>query len=102
MQNVLPIAEIDEFAVEVFLNTNGYYWRKPRGAPVVCVALEQEAHALFIRNLIESGLFLQGRHIPATHLQGQLGVLRVLTGYFAARNFSPRSFQLKTLTSWQC
>src|SRR5215469_5636219 len=45
-----------EFTLDIFFNTNGYTWRKPRGWPLLSIALEQRAHAELIRTMIVRGI----------------------------------------------
>jgi phenylacetate-coenzyme A ligase PaaK-like adenylate-forming protein len=85
---------IKRFVIDIFTNSNGYYWRKPRGWPSISVTLEQPGHAEVIKQLIRDGLVVAGRVIPARHILSQNGPLRVLTGYFWAQGFSPRDYGL--------
>jgi hypothetical protein len=89
---------LDGFAIDIFFNSNGYYWRKPSGWPLISVALEQSTHADMIEQLIRSGLIVRNRHLPAKHIQAQSGTIRTLTGYYFAKGFSPREFDLKSLS----
>jgi phenylacetate-coenzyme A ligase PaaK-like adenylate-forming protein len=88
---------IQEFTLDVFLNTNGYYWRKPAGWPVLSIALEQPGHVEMIKSFIKDGLVVRGRSIPARRIQSQNGPLRTLTGYLWATDFFPRDFGIKTV-----
>jgi hypothetical protein len=80
----------DGFALDVFNNTNGYFWRKPPRWPVLAVTLEQQTHADLIARLIRDGLPLKGRRSPVRHIQGQCAPMRTLTGYYASSGFQPR------------
>jgi hypothetical protein len=84
-----PLDSIEEFTLDLFFNTNGYHWRKPRGWPVVSIALEQPAHADLVRTLIEEGLDLGNRRIPCRRVQSQNGPLRTLTGWLWVNEFAP-------------
>lgn len=88
---------LPDFTLDIFFNSNGYTWRKPRGWPLLSVTLEQRVHADLIRRLIVSGLPLRGGHLFARHIQAQNGPLRALTGYFAATGFLPKDFQIRSL-----
>lgn len=91
---------IKEFVIDIFFNTNGYYWRKASGWPILSLALEQPAHAEVIRNLIQEGLVVNDRKIPARRIQSQNGPLRTLTGYFWVREFFPRDFGIKSVVCY--
>ena len=57
----LKLDSITEFALDIFFNTNGYYWRKPSGWPIISIALEQLTHAEIIRKFIQDGLLINNR-----------------------------------------
>jgi hypothetical protein len=88
---------IDDFTIDIFFNTNGYYWRKPPGWPMLSIRLEQRGHADMIKELIRRGVVVQGRSIPARRVQCQNGPLRALTGYFWIQEFFPRDFGITAL-----
>jgi phenylacetate-coenzyme A ligase PaaK-like adenylate-forming protein len=88
---------ITEFTLDIFFNTNGYSWRKAPGWPALSVRLERRAHALLIRDLIQKGLVVGGRQLPARMIQCQNGPLRTLTGYFLVTDFSPRDFDITSV-----
>jgi hypothetical protein len=89
--------EIDHFGLDVYFNTNGYTRRKPKGWPLVSVPLERKAHADLITRLLTEGFELGGTVIPATYLQAQNALHRVLAGYYAVADHSPDSFQLDSV-----
>jgi hypothetical protein len=88
---------LDGFALDIFFNSNGYQWRKPPGWPLISVTLEQPTHADIVERLIRGGLTICNRHVSAKHVQAQSSTMRTLTGYFWAKGFSPRGFDLNSL-----
>lgn len=88
---------LTEFTLDIFHNSNGYYWRKPYGWPLLSVVLERPAHAEAIKALIRDGVIIKGRSIPARHIQCQNGPLKTLTGYFWATHFMPRDFGISSV-----
>jgi phenylacetate-coenzyme A ligase PaaK-like adenylate-forming protein len=94
---VPSLDSIKEFAIEIFFNGSGYYWRKAPGWPIINLTLEQVAHAEVIKNLIKEGIVLKNRKIPARIVQAQTGPLRTLTGYFWVKKFFPRDYGIHTL-----
>jgi hypothetical protein len=91
---------IQECSLDIFFNSNGYYWRKPSGWPILNMTLEQRSHAEFIRNLLQNGVPLKGRSVPVRHVLAQNGPLKVLTGYFVVNDFLPRDCGLHQLFSY--
>jgi hypothetical protein len=77
------------FALDIFNNSNGYYWRKAPGWPVLAVTLEQQAHADLIARLLRDGLTVKGQQMSVKHVQGQCGPMRALTGYYHSTDVAP-------------
>lgn len=76
-------------ALDIFNNSNGYFWRKPPGWPVLSVSLEQQTHADLVARLLRDGLTVKGRRMTVRHVQGQCGPMRALTGYFESSGIAP-------------
>jgi phenylacetate-coenzyme A ligase PaaK-like adenylate-forming protein len=92
--------EIAEFVLDLYLNTNGFFRRKAVGWPTVCVPIERRVHADLVRRLIAGGLDLGKHRIPVGRVQSQIGVLRTLTGYFAATDFRPAGHGVRSVTGY--
>lgn len=88
---------ITEFTIDLFFNSNGYYFRKPPGWPIVSLTLEQRSHADVIKGLLRDGFIIGGRKIPARRMQSQNGPIRTLTGYFWVGGFSPLDYGIRSL-----
>ncbi|MGO6795691.1 hypothetical protein ELH80_01115 [Rhizobium ruizarguesonis] len=88
------------FGIDIFFNTNGHYWRKPSGWPLISVTLEQPAHADTIEKLIREGLIVGEKLLQARHIQAQNGPLRTLTGYYVSKGFLPHGFAITSLIAY--
>ena len=87
--------EIDHFGLDIYFNTNGYTRRKARGWPLISIPLERYAHVDLVTRLLTEGFELGGRVLPARYLQAQNALHRVLAGYYAVTDATPRSFELE-------
>lgn len=99
-QEKATLDSIEDFTLDIFVNTNGHYPRRFPGDPTLSVTLEQPAHAEIIRRLIQDGIHFGDRVVPARRVQSQNGTIRTLTGYFWVTGFEPRNFDMRSLLTY--